>query len=59
MKTLKPLAHKKGNHESLYILIPRDIADVLNITKDDEFILTVETKDGEIILCYKRIKKSS
>jgi len=56
---VKPYIRRGGipGQETHYLNIPRDIAKALNITKDDEFILSVDTKDGEITLCYKRVKK--
>jgi len=56
---VKPYIRKGGREgdETYYLNIPRDIAKVLNITKDDEFILSVDTKDGELTLCYRRVKK--
>ncbi|BAB65975.1 hypothetical protein [Sulfurisphaera tokodaii] len=57
---VKPYIRKGGREgdETYYLNIPRDIAKAFNITKEDEFVLSVETKDGEITLCYKRVKKA-
>nr|WP_012954645.1 hypothetical protein [Saccharolobus solfataricus]ABA64559.1 hypothetical protein [Saccharolobus solfataricus P2]7XI6_A Chain A, C56 [Saccharolobus solfataricus]7XI6_B Chain B, C56 [Saccharolobus solfataricus] len=56
---MKPYIRRGGRpgDETYYLNIPRDIAKALGITKEDEFMLSVETKDGEITLCYKRVKK--
>ncbi|ACP35563.1 conserved hypothetical protein [Sulfolobus islandicus L.S.2.15] len=56
---VKPYIRRGGipGQETYYLNIPRDIAKALNITKNDEFILSVDTKDGEITLCYRRVKK--
>ncbi|MBB5253512.1 AbrB/MazE/SpoVT family DNA-binding domain-containing protein [Sulfurisphaera ohwakuensis] len=55
------LSAKKGGRgeETYYLNVPREIVKSLGLSKGDEFILSVETKDGEIILCYKRVKKST
>ena len=57
---MKPRVYKGGRpgHSTFYLLIPKDIVDALGIKSDDDFILGVEKKDSEIILCYKRVKKS-
>ncbi|QXJ27824.1 Transcriptional regulator, histone-like protein, AbrB family [Saccharolobus shibatae B12] len=56
---VKPYIRKGGREgdETYYLNIPRDIARALNIAKDDEFVLSVDTRDGEVRLCYKRLKK--
>ena len=56
---MKPRVYKGGKpgHKTFYFLIPKDIVEALGINSDDEFILNVEQKDGEITLCYKRMKK--
>ncbi|WP_016732549.1 hypothetical protein [Saccharolobus islandicus] len=57
---MKPRVYKGGRpgHVTYYLLIPKDVVDSLGIKSDDDFILNVEQKDGEVILCYKRMKKS-
>jgi len=57
---MKPRVYKGGRpgHSTFYLLIPKDIVDALGIKSDDDFILGVEKKDSEIILCYKRVNKS-
>ncbi|WP_152412021.1 AbrB/MazE/SpoVT family DNA-binding domain-containing protein [Saccharolobus islandicus] len=56
---MKPRVQRGGKpgQKSFYLNIPADIVRSLNISEEDEFILNVETKDGEITLCYKRVKK--
>jgi len=57
---MKPRIYKggrAGNHKTYYFLIPKDVVEALGIKPDDDFILNVEQKDGEITLCYKRVKK--
>jgi antitoxin component of MazEF toxin-antitoxin module len=56
---MKPRVHKGGKpgQETFYLNIPREIVTSLDIKPDDEFELKVETKDGEITLCYKRVKR--
>ncbi|AAY80845.1 hypothetical protein [Sulfolobus acidocaldarius] len=57
---MKPLIHKgsKPGQESYYLNIPREIVRALGITSEDEFVLSVENRDGDIVLCYRRVKKS-
>jgi len=47
----------KPGQETFYLNIPREIVTSLDIKPDDEFGLKVETKDSELTLCYKRVKK--
>ena len=56
---MKPRVYKGGRpgHNTFYLLIPKDVVDSLGIKPDDDFILNVEQKDGEITLCYRRVKK--
>jgi bifunctional DNA-binding transcriptional regulator/antitoxin component of YhaV-PrlF toxin-antitoxin module len=56
---MKPRVYKGGRpgHNTYYLLIPKDVVEALGISPDDEFILNVEQKDGELILSYRRIKK--
>ncbi|BCU70820.1 AbrB/MazE/SpoVT family DNA-binding domain-containing protein [Stygiolobus caldivivus] len=57
---MKPRVYKGGRpgHTTYYLLIPKDIVDSLGITPEDDFVLNTEIKDGEITLCYKRVKKA-
>lgn len=43
--------------ETFYLHIPREFVRALDIKPDDQFELKVETKDGELTLCYRRVKK--
>jgi len=56
---MKPRVYKGGRpgHNTFYLLIPKDVVDSLGIKPDDDFILNVEQKDGELTLCYRRVKK--
>ena len=56
---MKPRVYKGGRpgHNTFYLLIPKDVVDSLGIKPSDDFILNVEQKDGELTLCYKRVKK--
>lgn len=55
---MKPRVYKGGNgHYTFYLLIPKDVVESLNISPNDEFLLNVEQKDGELVLMYKRVKK--
>jgi bifunctional DNA-binding transcriptional regulator/antitoxin component of YhaV-PrlF toxin-antitoxin module len=56
---MKPRVYKGGRpgKTTYYLLIPKDIVEALGISPNDEFILNVEQKDGELVLAYKRIKK--
>nr|WP_012209807.1 hypothetical protein [Sulfolobus islandicus]3O27_A Chain A, The crystal structure of C68 from the hybrid virus-plasmid pSSVx [Sulfolobus islandicus]3O27_B Chain B, The crystal structure of C68 from the hybrid virus-plasmid pSSVx [Sulfolobus islandicus]CAB81816.1 hypothetical protein [Sulfolobus islandicus] len=55
---LNPRAYKGGSgHTTFYLLIPKDIAEALDIKPDDTFILNMEQKDGDIVLSYKRVKE--
>ncbi len=56
---MKPHVRKGGKpgQKTFYLNIPREIVTSLDIKLDDEFELKVETKDGELTLCYKRVKK--
>ena len=56
---MKPRVHKGGKpgQETFYLNIPREIVTSLGISPEDEFELKVETKDGELTLCYRRLRK--
>lgn len=58
---MKPRVHKGGKpgQETFYLNIPREIVSSLGISPEDEFELKVEVKDGELTLCYKRVKKAT
>ena len=43
--------------ETFYLHIPREFVRALDIKPDDQFELKVETKDGELTLCYRRLRK--
>ena len=57
---MKPHVRKGGKpgQETFYLNIPREIVTSLDIKPDDEFELKVDTKDSEITLCYRRVRKS-
>ncbi len=40
-----------------YLNVPIDVVRALGISENDEFVLSVENKDGDVMLCYKRVKK--
>ncbi|ABP96423.1 hypothetical protein HA72_2285 [Metallosphaera sedula] len=50
---------KKGSHSKVYYLrIPHDFIETFGITESDDFTLNVNfDKDGNLVLCYKRVKK--
>jgi len=56
---MKPHMRKGGKpgQETFYLNVPREIVTSLDIKPDDEFELKVETREGELTLCYKRVKK--
>ena len=56
---MKPRVYKGGRpgHNTFYLLIPKDVVDSLGIKPDVDFILNVEQEDGELTLCYRRVKK--
>lgn len=55
---MKPHIRKGGKgQETYYLNIPKEIVKSLNIKPDDEFILNVEQKDGDLVLAYRRMKK--
>ncbi|WWQ60301.1 AbrB/MazE/SpoVT family DNA-binding domain-containing protein [Sulfolobus tengchongensis] len=56
---MKVITRKGGSGDVYYLRIPRDIVEAFNISKNDEFVLNANfDKDGNLILCYKRVKKS-
>lgn len=56
---MKIRAYKGGNgHYTYYFLVPKDIVESLGIKPNDEFILNVENRDGELALVYKRVRKA-
>nr|WP_176580416.1 AbrB/MazE/SpoVT family DNA-binding domain-containing protein [Sulfolobus islandicus] len=54
------LSAKKGGRGELtfYLNVPREIVKALGLKKGDEFLLSVEQNNGELVLMYKRVKKS-
>ncbi|MCI4456207.1 MAG: AbrB/MazE/SpoVT family DNA-binding domain-containing protein [Sulfolobus sp.] len=58
---MKPRVYKTGKpgQYTYYLLIPKDVVKALEIKPDDDFILNVEQKDGELVLTYRRVKKSN
>ena len=59
MMMIKPYVRRgsKAGDETYYLHIPREFVRALGIKPDDQFELTIDTKDGELTLCYKRVKK--
>ncbi|WP_242060570.1 AbrB/MazE/SpoVT family DNA-binding domain-containing protein [Saccharolobus islandicus] len=51
------LSAKKGGRGELtfYLNVPREIVKALGLKKGDEFLLSVEQNNGELVLMYKRV----
>lgn len=58
---MKPHVRKGGRADQLtyYIRIPKEFVKSLNISPNDQFTAELEQKDGEIVIMYKRERKSS
>ncbi|AYN75645.1 AbrB/MazE/SpoVT family DNA-binding domain-containing protein [Saccharolobus solfataricus] len=56
---VKPCVRKgeRPGNETYYLKYPIDIVRTFNITTTDELVLSIEMKDDNISLCYRRAMK--
>ncbi|BFH73387.1 hypothetical protein SJAV_13310 [Sulfurisphaera javensis] len=57
---MRPFVRKSGaGNEVYYLNIPKDVVEAYQISRDDNFILSVEKdSEGNLVLKYTRVNKA-